>query len=481
MKLSIFSRLSIGYFIIFILVLAVSVYAILQLRQFNNVTRSILNIDNIIIDCEKKLTDSLLSQMRYEKRYIIVKDDSLYDQFLLAQIDFGQYLEKAMSIADTARHKDSLNRMKDYYERYRSLFNGEVEYIRANRRYPQSWYKKEKERAIDGIMEELKNLRAYSQQNTYNKIRKLEEAGADAHKMILVIALMALFFGIIISFFITRSITKPLSKMIDKTREISMGILKGDLNLSSPPEIGELAKSFNIMCDKLKMIDKMKSDFFSSMPHELRTPLASIKEGTNQLLEGIGGEVTEKQKRLLTIIAEESTRLIDSVNSLLDLSKMEAGMMPFNFITGDIAPLIKRAVIEIEPLALSKGISIKTEIAQDLPTFKIDSERILQVLRNLIGNAIKFTPDRGQVNISAGFINGSIKVSVSDTGPGIPEENLSTIFEKFQQAPLSGPYQIKGTGLGLAIVKHIVTSQGGRVWAESKFGRGSSFIFVLPV
>lgn len=481
MRFSIFSRLIIGYLTIFILVIAVSAYTILQLNQFNNVTHYILDIDNRIIDYEKKLTDSLLSQMRYERKYIIIKDDAIYDQFLLAEVDFIENLEEVISIADTPKKKDLMKRVKDYHERYLSLFNEEVEYVRANKRYPQDLYKQEKEKAVDEIMEELERLKVYTQKSTYDKIKKLGEAGAIARKIVMIIAIISLFWGITISLFITRSITKPLSIMIDKTREIANGVLKSDLNLFSPPEIGELTKAFNSMCDKLKMVDKMKSDFFSTMSHELRTPLTSIKEGTSLLLEGIGGELTEKQKKLSTIIAEENNRLIDLVNSLLDISKMEVGMMVFNFTYANITPLINKAITEIEPLATAKNINLKMETIQDLPIVKMDCERILQVLRNLIGNAIKFTPDGGQVKVSARLIDGNLEVSVLDTGPGIPKENLTIIFEKFQQAPLTGLHQIKGTGLGLAIVKHIITAHGGRVCAKSEIGQGSSFIFALPV
>jgi two-component system sensor histidine kinase GlrK len=268
--------------------------------------------------------------------------------------------------------------------------------------------------------------------------------------------------------------------MMNKTKEISRGVFKGNLNVSSPPEISELARAFNSMCDKLNEIDKMKSDFFSSMSHELRTPLTSIKEGTNLLLEGVGGNMSVKQNRILTIISEESNRLIDLVNSLLDLSKLEAGMMPFNFTGADIRPLIDKSISETEPLAAAKNIGLKMAIAQDLPIIKMDCERILQVLRNLIGNAIKFTPDGGHVTISTQPANGGIKVAVADTGRGIPKESLNMVFDKFEQVPTAGCNKIEGTGLGLAIVKYIINTHGGMVWAESELGQGSTFIFVLP-
>lgn len=480
MRLSIFSRLIIGYMAVFLLVMAVSVYTIFQLRQFNNITRSITDIDNRIIDYGKKLSDSFLSQIQHERKYIIIKDDALYNQFLFAERDFIQYLGRVASIVDTPRKRDLLIKIRDYSNQYRVLFNEEIEFIRANKRYPQNWYKQEKEKAVDGIMEGLKNLKIYTEQDTYEKIKRLGEAGAKAHRVAMVMIIISLLFGIVISIFITRSITKPLAVMKKKTRDIARGDFDENLSISSPPEIEDLAQAFNLMCNKLKEIDRMKSDFFSLMAHELRTPLTSIKEGTNLLLEGIGGEVKDKQKKLLRIITEESNRLIELVNSLLDLSKMEAGMMSFNFTDSDIKPLINKTVAEIEPLAVAKNVSLKVDIAQDLPIIKMDGERILQVLRNLIGNAIKFAPGGGDVIISAQLVDRGLKVSVKGTGPGIPKENLTTVFDKFKQATITSYNKIEGTGLGLAIVKHIINAHGGKVWAESELGHGSTFVFVLP-
>ena len=224
----------------------------------------------------------------------------------------------------------------------------------------------------------------------------------------------------------------------------------------------------------------MKADFFASMSHELRTPLTSIKEGTGLLLDGVGGETSDKQRRLLGILAEESNRLITLVNTLLDLSKMEAGMMAYDFEATSVDNLIKRAVAEITPLVEAKQIKLESSVDLALPSVKIDAERILQVLRNLLGNAVKFTPKGGQVSIAAKPSDNTVEVSVKDTGPGIPAESLTSSFEKFNQGHRSGGQARAGTGLGLAIAKSIISSHGGKIWAESQLGKGSTFIFVLP-
>jgi two-component system sensor histidine kinase GlrK len=215
------------------------------------------------------------------------------------------------------------------------------------------------------------------------------------------------------------------------------------------------------------------------MSHELRTPLTTIKEGTNLFLEGLKKEeATEKQRKLLTIINEECIRMITLVDSLLDLSKMESGMMVFNYTQTSFIPLIEKVTREIEPWADTKNIIIMTDLRGELPLIKIDCDRILQVLRNLIGNAVKFTHEGGQVKIDAINNEQGVKISVTDSGPGISKDNLNTIFKKYHQ---ENSNKIKGTGLGLSIVKHIINAHGGKVWVEKTSEQGSTFSFVLPV
>ena len=134
----------------------------------------------------------------------------------------------------------------------------------------------------------------------------------------------------------------------------------------------------------------------------------------------------------------------------------------------------------MEPLAISKNLTVNIDVQRDLPPIRMDREKIMRALGNLIGNAVKFTPAGGHITISAQPVDGGVRISVADTGPGIPKEDLGAIFDKFQQGAMTSYNKIKGTGLGLAIVKHIINAHGGRVWAESEIGSGSVFIFVLP-
>ena len=480
MKLTIFSRLIIGYLTIFTLVTVVSVYAILQLHQLNRGTRQMLRVNTPILDNVEKLTNSILEQLRYQKKYTLTRDILLYDQFLSAKEDFKKFFSEVLSNADTEEKRVSLRKIKSHLDRFESFIDKENEYVRKNQPYSKRMVEHEIEKSADGILDELKKLESYSRNDIHQGMKMLGESASSARKLVITISVIAILALFTISIFLTKSITRPLTALMDKTKEISKGVFKCDLKITSPPELMELTGAFNSMCARLNMLDKMKSDFFSTMSHELRTPLTSIKEGVSLLRDGAGGTITDKQKRLLAILSEESNRLINLVNGLLDLSKMEAGMMTYAFEQASLVPLIERTTTEMIPLIEVKKITLEKTLDKNLPSLLIDRERILQVLRNLIGNALKFTPEGGRVWVSVQPLNREVKVSITDTGPGIPKEDLSIIFEKFSQVKGMDSNQIKGTGLGLAIVKHIITAHGGRVWAENRPAHGSSFTFVLP-
>lgn len=478
-QLNIFSRLALGYFAIIVVMGFISGYTLLKLHELNREVDLIFTVDERMLDLKPKVADSILSQLGYGKKYVITKDSLFFNQFLTAEKDFNRYIEQAMSIADTKTKKDSIERITGRYRRYRDLAYEEMESVAMNKPYPKQ-YTEEMETIVEGILEDLKLLENSSMKDIHNRMDMLKTTANATQSLALIMFAIAMVLVIGTSFMSTRSITNPLEVLVDKTKEISEGVFESGLDITSPPEISELARAVNTMCDKLKKVDTVKSEFFSTMSHELRTPLASIKQGISLLRTDDGTQITEKQKKLLSILSEETNRLIEMVNSILDLSKMEAGMMSYYFCDEYLGPLIRRVITEMAPLIEGKKIVVEANIAKDLPLLKLDRERMLQVMRNLIGNAVKFTPEGGQINISVHRSARGIEVSTSDTGPGIPKENLSVIFDKFHQLPVRSTEWSRGTGLGLAFVKHIIAAHGGKVWAESELGRGSVFTFLLP-
>lgn len=475
MKINILKRWAIGYLSAFLLLVLSNFYAVWKLHQLGTMTLPSLNANIRIMDLQNSMVDSVLSQLSYQQKYLLMRDDGLYNQFLEANADFHTLLTRLRPVAESGAKGDSVVRIESLAVQYETLVNSELRLVKNHRIYDTKRYDAEKGEVSDNILEELKRLEDYARKDVDRIINLAIQTG---HSALLIasgasfVTLLSVFF---IGFSITRSITRPLTQLANKTKEISEGVFRSDLAIESPPEVAELAKAFNSMCDKLSEVDKMKNDFLSTISHELRTPLTTIKEGTSLLIEKIGGEITEKQERLLGILAAETNRLIEMVNSILDLSKMEAGMMTYAFEETDIVPLIDRAMVEITPLAESKKLCLRKELAEDLAMVRIDEHRILQALRNLIGNAAKFSPEHGQIIVSATVVEDGLEVSVQDSGPGISAERLPFIFKKF-----SGSDHKRGTGLGLAIVKHIIEVHGGKVWAESKLKQGSKFTFVLP-
>ena len=238
-------------------------------------------------------------------------------------------------------------------------------------------------------------------------------------------------------------------------------------------EIGEKGQ-------QLEIASKHKSQFLANMSHELRTPLNAILGYTELILDEIYGEVPEPLRDVLERVQQSGRHLLDLINDVLDISKMEAGQLTLSLNEYSMAEVVYTVSTAVESLATEKGLALKVDLAPELPQGKGDERRLAQVLLNLVGNAIKFT-DAGEVQIQVTATDGVFTVAVADTGPGIAEADQQTIFEEFQQADSSSTRLKGGTGLGLAIVKRIVEMHGGRVWVESSLGKGSTFWFTLPV
>ncbi|NJN93283.1 MAG: GAF domain-containing protein [Anaerolineales bacterium] len=232
--------------------------------------------------------------------------------------------------------------------------------------------------------------------------------------------------------------------------------------------------------ERLKEIDKLKTQFLANMSHELRTPLNSIIGFSRVILKGIDGPLTELQKTDLTSIHNSGQHLLGLINNILDLSKIEAGKMELNFEEVELEPIIKGVMSTAIALVKDKPVTLHQEIPANLPQVLADPTRIRQIILNLVSNACKFT-EEGNVTIRAKADQEKVLISVRDTGIGIPEENLATVFEEFTQVDSSTTRKVGGTGLGLPISRHFVEMHKGHIWVESKLGYGSTFYFTIPI
>jgi len=341
----------------------------------------------------------------------------------------------------------------------------------------------------------------------------IKETLNKTRNRIIAVALAVLVFGIFGAFILASTMTRPIKVLVRGADLIGQGKLDTKIKVQRRDELGWLAGEFNEMAEKLKELDQMKKDFVSSVTHDLRSPIAAIESYVNEMLEGGVEEFAKTGIENLTTIKNNTIRLSHFISDLLDMARIEAGRMEIDPRPTDLSPLVKEVVAIFIPKAEEEKIDLRIELPIDLPQVFADEDRIRQVFTNLISNGIKFTPPGGRVIIGAEKMVKNpefVLVKVSDTGTGIPPQDLDRIFDKFHQVRDVFEYihrkdqppenldkvldkfhqlkevrekvkKAKGTGLGLFIVKSILELHGGKIWAESRLGEGTTFIFTLPV
>lgn len=226
-----------------------------------------------------------------------------------------------------------------------------------------------------------------------------------------------------------------------------------------------------------------RDEFLSEVSHELKNPLAAIKEASSMLSQGICRGQAAKQEELFSLLQNECERLIKSVDSILDISKIQDTLLSYRFASTDICPVIRECMQRLEPVARKKEIQVSLLCPSTIPQIKADPEKIRLVMLNLIGNALKFTPPGGRVTTRVSLVQEpkpGVTVRVSDTGRGIRSQSLDTIFNKFTRGE-KGKSKSRGTGLGLFIVRRIILDHGGEIWVKSTLKKGSQFYFTLPL
>ena len=294
---------------------------------------------------------------------------------------------------------------------------------------------------------------------------------------LLVAGAIAAFIALALARFLARGMTQPLRDMAEAARSMARGDYRQRVQASTRDEVGQLAVAFNRMAGEMDGLERLRHDLVANVSHELKTPISALRARLENLLDG----VEEPSPELLAVMLNQSERLSRLVDQLLDLSQLESGSVPIAREPVELAPLVQRVAGDVTASRPDRTVEVRSVVPPDLPALEGDPERLHQVLFNLMDNAYRFTPNGGVVTVRATRENGALRVSVEDTGPGIPAEHLPLVFERFYRADPSRSRQDGGTGIGLAIVRSVVEAHGGKIWAESTVGKGATFSFVLPV
>ena len=305
----------------------------------------------------------------------------------------------------------------------------------------------------------------------------LEITASSLGRYFLLGGILAVGVSILLTALLSRRILAPVRALTQAARRFGKGDLSSRVEYEGKDELGELAASFNSMASNLENLEKQRRIMVADIAHELRTPLSNLRG----YLEAIADGVIQPDEANIRSLSEEANHLSRLVNELQELSLADAGALKLDIQPFDIAALLTDAVMAMQPAALSHHLTLSADIPEDLPEIPIDPYRIRQVITNLLNNAVTHTPADGLVTVTASLSQKSVIISVSDTGEGIPEEDIPYIFERFYRVDKSRNRTTGGTGLGLTIAKRLIEAHGGSISVASTFGKGTVFTVKLPL
>jgi two-component system sensor histidine kinase BaeS len=307
---------------------------------------------------------------------------------------------------------------------------------------------------------------------------------AAVNEALAVAALAATLAAIAVSVFVSRQVVIPVQEMMLASRRIAEGHyservqIAANVKSSEMDELDQLALSFNRMASTLEQVESKRRQLIGDVAHELRTPLTTIKDSMEGLIDGM----LPSNEDAFQEIYREADRMERLVNDLQELSRVEVGAYDLELRPLAVSHLVDVTVQRLSRQFEEKGIVLDLNIPKGLPNVYADENRIYQVLLNLVGNALQYTPQGGRVEITADYAEGEVFITVTDTGIGIPKEHLENIFTRFYRVDKSRSRAGGGSGIGLTISKHLVEAHGGRIWVEDNQSRkGSVFTFTLPI
>lgn len=472
MKLTIYNKMMIGFTIIILLLTVGNAYMLFELYAISDKARVTLTSNVQAIDLAKQIQTLFYEEEAYAQKFLIALDDVYFAILDERARRFDEDIDSLTTIPNDLTELDLLSEVQ-------RLHNGFVTELVRRRDAPHGSLRTRGPVELDSARLVLDRFIRSNQRSIDVAMGTVESTTERSANIALLLTLGTLLIAVTLALVITRTITRPLAHVIHGTQQIAGGTFD-PIPVTSNDEIASLADAVNDMSDKLRKINEYKADLMHQISHELRTPLQTILSAQFLLAEQKLGPLNTEQQKLLGSIRGSVDKLMKFTNQFLDLAKVEAGMMEFQLAPCNLTSLVASAVEETKLLAARKQITVYMEAAP-VPHAVADPEKLSQVFSNLLTNAIKYTDAGGTVQVSLGREQDRFLIAVKDTGVGIPQADLARVFTKFYQASNASRTGGKGTGLGLALVKAFVEGHGGRVFATSTVGEGSTFTVELPI
>jgi two-component system, NtrC family, sensor histidine kinase GlrK len=470
------SKIFLGFSLVILVLAGVGVLSLRAVGRLVSLNREVASETLPALRLTAGVRDSMLALARLEARYTILRDPRYAAVWGERADAVRGDLARLRVLARGEDEAGQLAEASAAFERYCEAVTAEQSQLAAAGAHGPVVA----EPAGRALAEKMESSLEALQAATYARVLRAqaEVARLEARTWtgVVVALAAAVSLALVVTALIALRITRSLRHLSAATSAVAAGSFREPLPVDGHDEIGVLARSFNAMAARLRQLDEMKEEFFATLSHELRSPLTSVREASHLLADQVAGPLMPKQARLVEIIQRSSDRLLRLVNQILDISRLRAGLLPLQHAPVDLERLVTRAAEELRPQAEEAGVTLARERVGAWFTVNGDEDRLVQVVVNLLANAIRFTPAGGRVVARVVDAGHECEVQVEDTGLGIPAAELPHIFETYRQAHLGKG----GTGLGLSIVRGLVQAHGGRVTVESQEGKGSRFSVLLP-
>ncbi len=475
MKITIYRKLVSGFVLVIALMIATNIYVLWQLNEVTRTTDKTFHSDVRMITLAKQMVSALTEEERNTQKFLITRDSTYYNLYAGQSRTFARLLDSLGDTSPSPREVALIGRISKAHSWATATMQQERNTAPLSGDPAAASREAERIDTLDVLYASLNELIRLNEDAVSNSVSGISQVTIRSSNVAWLITAGALLVALCVALLITSSIVKPIGALIKGTENIARGVFE-PIVVRSRDEMTLLARAVNDMSNKLKQINDLKTEMMHHISHELRTPLQTMLSAQYLLMEQKRGPLNADQMRLLTSIKEGIRKLTHFSNQFLDIQKIEHGSMEYRFAKCDLLDVLRPAVDDAQLMAGQKNVTVDMNTEHDLPPLMADKEKMVQVFGNLLGNAVKYTDAGGTISVNATREKNTIRVNVSDTGAGIPPDDLPRIFTKFYQAKNSR----KGTGIGLALVKALVEGHKGTVKVESELGKGTTFTVVLP-